>query len=158
LTDLLENFEAAWEIDGRAAIDDFLPHAADKRTAALVALVHVDFEHRLKAGEAVRVDNYLERYPELTSDGRAVAALLPAEYEHRRGREPQLLIGEYIRRFPQYEDELNVRVTTSTPATSPGSDDPYSTTVESIIPPAPPAAPRAFRIRCPHCHNPIQLI
>ena len=44
-------------------------------------LVHVDLEFRLKAGEAARVESYLDRYPHLTQDSATVLDLLEAEYE-----------------------------------------------------------------------------
>src|SRR6185312_3502369 len=58
--------------------------------AVLAELVHAELEFRLEAGEPARVEEYLERFPELTADPAVVAELLGAEYESRRRREPGL--------------------------------------------------------------------
>jgi tetratricopeptide (TPR) repeat protein len=107
--DLLEHciarFEAAWR-DGQApALEEFLPPAAEGRTQALVEFIHTDLEYRLRAGEAVRVERYLERYPELAADRTMVLDLIAAEYEQRR----RLLgptVEEYLQRFPELRAEL----------------------------------------------------
>ena len=39
---------------------------APSEDALLVELAHVDLEFRLKAGQAARVESYLDRYPLLT--------------------------------------------------------------------------------------------
>jgi hypothetical protein len=69
LAEILEPFENAWQRGQRPAIADYLPAGGPQRRAALVELVHVDLERRLKAGEAIRVEVYLERYPELAGMG-----------------------------------------------------------------------------------------
>src|SRR5207253_810648 len=74
----------------------------------LINLVHVDLERRLSAGEATRVETYLQQYPELAGDATAVAGLLAAEYELRRGRDPEVTPDEYFRRFPRYGEQLRV--------------------------------------------------
>jgi hypothetical protein len=69
-------FESAWNGPAPPRIEDHLPPAgAPHRLAVLVELVHVDRELRRKAGEAVPVAAYLERFPELSADPRAVAGL-----------------------------------------------------------------------------------
>ena len=57
--------EAVAEGRRRPAIDDFLPKEGPDRLAVLIELVKVDMERRLKAGLTARVEDYLERYPEL---------------------------------------------------------------------------------------------
>jgi WD40 repeat protein len=97
---IVKAFEEAWERGQRPVIEDFLPAHNAGRAAALVELVHTELECRLKAGEAVRVEVYLERYPELVSDTGQVEELIAAEYRQRRRREPDLTTEEYTRRFP----------------------------------------------------------
>ena len=61
----VQRFEKAWQSGGRPAIDDFLPQDGPERLAVLKELVRVDMERRLRAGESARLEDYLERYPEL---------------------------------------------------------------------------------------------
>jgi WD40 repeat protein len=78
----------------------------DERRAALVHLVHIDLERRLKAGEAARVEDYLERYPELAHDPAVMLDLVAAEYRQRRRREPRVTATDYLERFPQLAPQL----------------------------------------------------
>src|SRR5690242_20155675 len=84
---LIQRFEAALRSPARPALDDYLPEDGAVRQAVLVELVHTELEHRLKAGEAARVEEYLRRYPELAEDRPAALDLLTAEYKLRRRRE-----------------------------------------------------------------------
>jgi serine/threonine protein kinase len=62
---IAQRFEKAWQDSGRPVIDDFLPNNGMLRLAVLNELVHVDLERRRRAGDSVRLEDYLERYPEL---------------------------------------------------------------------------------------------
>jgi hypothetical protein len=99
---VVERFEVAWQRGGPPGIDAHLPLAGPLRRAVLRELIHVDLEYRLKAGEAVRVEGYLERYPDLGHDAEDVLALVAAELDLRRRGGAQLTPGEYLRRFPAY--------------------------------------------------------
>jgi serine/threonine protein kinase/Flp pilus assembly protein TadD len=102
LEQILERFENAWLGSERPLLDDFLQEASPaERHALLVELVHAELEFRVKAGEPVRVEDYLPRFPELGCDRRVLVDLLAAEYEQRRRREPGLLPEEYEQRFPR---------------------------------------------------------
>src|SRR5437868_6428781 len=79
-------FEEAWRHGRRPGIGDFLPAQTELRQGVLLELVHIDLEHRLRLGEPARTEEYLTRYPELSTDRRAVLALIVAEYELRRGQ------------------------------------------------------------------------
>jgi serine/threonine protein kinase/formylglycine-generating enzyme required for sulfatase activity len=107
---VVERFESAWKAGPRPNIDDHLPPGAAERFAVLVELVHVELELRLKAGEAARVEEYLQRFPELAQKAAVVVALLKSEYEQRRQREPSLSPEEYWRRFPQHEEQLRSEI------------------------------------------------
>jgi serine/threonine-protein kinase len=108
--EIVDRFEAAWQRGGRPALADYLPNGEPQRRTALIELVHVDLERRLKAGEAVRVEAYLDRYPELAADADAVVGLLASEYDLRCRTEPELALAEYARRFPAYREQLTVRL------------------------------------------------
>jgi serine/threonine-protein kinase len=104
---IADRFESAWEQG--PCLDDFLPAGGPERLAALLTLVHIDLERRLKAGEAIRVETYLRRYPELESAPEAVPDLAVAEYRLRRRREPELTPADYLARFPRYAALLQAR-------------------------------------------------
>jgi serine/threonine protein kinase/Tfp pilus assembly protein PilF len=151
---LASRFEAAWEQGPPPALDDFVP-PGDRR--ALTEVAHIDLERRLKAGEGVRVENYLERYPALAEGPEAVLALIKTEYEQRRRREPALSVAEYRQRFPQHSAALEQRLGESTsppgPALAEGSTMP-SAADGSGGPALNPAAAGAsgMRYRALHFH------
>ena len=64
----VERFESAWSEDGAPLLDEFLAGTGPRRGALLRELVAVDLEYRLKRGELVRVEAYLQRFPELADD------------------------------------------------------------------------------------------
>ena len=104
--ELIDRFEQAWEQGARPALDDYLPAGEARCRAALIELVHTDLEYRLKAGEAARVEEYWQRYPDLARDRGSALELIAAEYGLRRRREPHVGQDEYLARFPQYALEL----------------------------------------------------
>ena len=106
----LRRFEEAWRQGGQPALDDFLTADSKLRQALLVELVHTDLEFRAEAGEAVRVETYLDRYPELAQDRRAALELVAAEYRVRLNREPGLAVSDYQQRFPHLADVLPDRL------------------------------------------------
>ncbi|AGA31513.1 WD40 repeat domain-containing serine/threonine protein kinase [Singulisphaera acidiphila] len=61
---------------------------------------------RLRAGEACRVEVYLEQHPELADDEDAVIELLYAEYVVREERGEEPAPEEWYARFPQWRDRL----------------------------------------------------
>src|SRR5262249_43205637 len=97
---LLKQFEAAWHSGARPILEDYWPRGGNACLAVLIELVHADLECRFKAGEAVRVETYLERYPELAGAPEGALGLIAAEYALRRGREPGCAAQEYLQRFP----------------------------------------------------------
>ena len=139
LDSIVERFEAAWTKGGPADIDRFLPGPGPLRRAALRALVHVDLERRCKNGEAVRIESYLKRYPELLAEPSQVLDLILAEFTHRRVLDPQLGHEEFLSRFPENREELSKRL--------PTLYEPCSTLAERESPPQQepgPASPLNF--------------
>jgi predicted ATPase len=106
LQEAVIRFDDAWRRVPRPVIDEYLPPGGRLRYRLLVELVHIDLELRLKAGEAVRVEEYLARYPELAADTALTLKLIAAEHELRQRDEPGISLDDYLRRFPQYRDEL----------------------------------------------------
>jgi WD40 repeat protein/serine/threonine protein kinase len=101
----VDRFEDAWQRGERPEIDPYVPAEGPDRVRVLVELVHVDLERRLKGGEAVRVETYLEHYPDLRDDA-LVLGLVAAEYRLRQRRDTGVTAEEYRRRFPRYQAEL----------------------------------------------------
>lgn len=102
----VEQFEDAWLRGERPAIEQYLLAHHPRRSELLVELVHIDLELRLKAGEAVRVEEYFSRFPDLARHEEQVLDLLGTEYELRQRRAPGDCSAEYRRRFPQLWDSL----------------------------------------------------
>src|SRR5262245_41352953 len=90
----VKRFETAWRQEQRPAIEDFLPADESLRSRVLIELVHVDLELRIKAGEAVRVEEYLTRYPEIAKDRATTLELIASEYGLRWRGEPGLAVDE----------------------------------------------------------------
>src|ERR1700735_425387 len=91
-------------------IDAFLPANEPMRQAVLIELVHIDLERRLKRGEAVRVENYLARYPALASNAAATVELLAEEYIFRSRENPNLQPSELFERFPHCAEQLRIEL------------------------------------------------
>jgi serine/threonine protein kinase len=101
LRDVVRRFEEDRRRGLRGEIGDYLPPAELLRTRALIELVHIDLELRLKEGQVARVEEYLRRYPHLAADADVVIELIVAEYRlRRRGGAPS--VSGYVTRFPQY--------------------------------------------------------
>src|SRR4051812_38691242 len=83
LEERLRRFDQAWQRGERPAIGDYLPAANACRRAALVELVHIDLEYRVRAGEALRAADYLDRYPELGEEEGVLRSLQATEEELR---------------------------------------------------------------------------
>lgn len=98
-------FETAWREGKRPVLEDFLPPEASLRLPVLIELVHIDLEFRLDAGEPVRIENYLRRYPQLAQQREAMLGLIAAEFEHRQ-RVAGPTIEEYLERFPEYHADI----------------------------------------------------
>ncbi len=60
-------FRAAMARGDRPAIEAYLPADGAHRAVFLAELVHEELEHRARAGEAVSVQSYLDRFEELRS-------------------------------------------------------------------------------------------
>jgi WD40 repeat protein len=72
----VDRFETAWRDGQHPRLCNFLPAGEMERRAALLELVHIDLEFRLKAGESARAEEYLQQYPELGEDQAALIELI----------------------------------------------------------------------------------
>ncbi len=108
-TRLARRFEEAWRAPRRKNSPrpdpaDFLPDGDESPPAAWLALLRVDLNMRWDEGEAVRVEEYRDRYPVLDAD--TLVALCYEEFCRREedGRAP--FPAEYDERFPDLADRL----------------------------------------------------
>jgi serine/threonine-protein kinase len=106
---LCDRFEEALRAGTAGDWWDWLPPEGPARGRALAELARLDLEHRLRAGEPVRVETYLARCPELKQDAEAVLSLITREYEVRRLREPELTLADYDPRFPELTQHFRKR-------------------------------------------------
>lgn len=133
-------FEIAWQSTESPRLADFLANLGPHRGEVLRELVAIDLEYRVKRGEAARVENYLQRFPELTGDVAYCQQLIADEFHLRQKTDPVLSIDEYERRFPNWVSELRQLVTTT------------------ISKPSRRASRFSARLTCPHCQNPIEIV
>jgi WD40 repeat protein len=113
---ILERFHDALARGERPELGALLP-ADGPATPVLIELVHAELEYRWKHGEAVPVEEYLRRYPQLEREPAAVAELVLAEYHLRRRLASGAALEEYLQRFPALAALLQRRL--STPARLP---------------------------------------
>ncbi len=113
LEQILAQFEDERKRGLAPAVEDYFPlldHDSSGRPslrhAALFELVFTDLEYRLKDGEPVRVEQYLNRFPELKSDPEFELELIRAEMIDRGRREPDLSLDEFLARFPEHRASL----------------------------------------------------
>ena len=109
---ILKEFDTEWQRGQRPALTEYLAREPVARLALLLELIHVELEFRLKADEPVRMESYLDSYPELTAHPNAVADLIAEEYRLRRTREADLSPQTYFQRFPQFREQLALRLPT----------------------------------------------
>lgn len=102
---LLVRFEAAWKTGQPPDIDAYLTFDSPHRFRLLVELVYLDLEIRLNRKETIRVETYIDRFPEL---GRPeiVVKLASREFALRQRTDPGVTLEEYCQRFPQYAELL----------------------------------------------------
>jgi eukaryotic-like serine/threonine-protein kinase len=130
---ILDAFEKAWK-SGAAPpqIEAFLAGGPD-RLLLLQELVLTDLEFRLKAGQDIRLEEYLCRFPEFAANDAAVLRGIAREFHLRQQRPPCPTLDEYLDRFPQYREQLAQGLTAhrtsppssgaTPPLTRPGADE-----------------------------------
>lgn len=107
---LVKRFENAWRSGSAPRIADALPPDGPVRPHALVELIHVDLEFRLRAAQFARVEDYLAEFPELSPHTPVVIDLLAAEASLRRKWQRRAHPEEYLLRFPGLWADLRPRL------------------------------------------------
>ncbi|MDB5349246.1 MAG: serine/threonine protein kinase [Planctomycetota bacterium] len=120
---LFAAFDAAWNHGSAPRIERYLPSGPlDERRAALVELVFIDLEYRLKADPTARIERYLGEHPELVQKPDILLELAVQEFQlrHQGGRSPDP--GEYLARFPDLAPRLAARLGDAPGASSDSAD------------------------------------
>ncbi|HQU41658.1 MAG TPA: protein kinase, partial [Pirellulales bacterium] len=102
-------FDAAWQGGKRPTIEQFLRGPAPDNMPLLRELVYLDMEHRLRAGETARVEDYLAKYPALAHERSEFVELLAAEFTLRRQREPAITPETLTERFEELAADIRQR-------------------------------------------------
>lgn len=115
LSAILEYFaDACLRVDGTVGqlqLDDFLPpHGAPLRLATLWRLIPADLQRRWMLGDQARLEEYIERYPELGGAAQLPTQLLCDEYALRLQWETSPKLEEYQQRFPSQFAEFQRRL------------------------------------------------
>ncbi len=108
-------FRGAWEAGETPEIEDYLSDDSSARERELAKLIPTDIEHRLRAGQAVRIEQYLERFPDVANNRVLMRQLIVAEYKLRKGQKPAPRLDEYLERFPEDQDKLREILAAASP-------------------------------------------
>src|SRR5438067_2287588 len=101
LAERVAGFRAAWQADGTADLEAFLPAPpAAHRPLVLVELVKADMELRAKARLPVRVEPYLGRFRH-DLPPTAIVSLIAHEYRLRHRLDDKPTLAEFQSRFPE---------------------------------------------------------
>ncbi|OAI45687.1 hypothetical protein AYO44_12515 [Planctomycetaceae bacterium SCGC AG-212-F19] len=107
--EIVSRFKSAWWQGRHPDLEDYLPRQTEARRAVVAEMARIDLQGRLNWKDPVKVESYLELYPELAENRPAVLALVELEYTHRR-RRGDVSVEEFVKRFPQLADELPARL------------------------------------------------
>jgi len=107
LDETVYRFEAAHRSGEDPQIADFLSQT--DHSDLLLELIHVDLEYRLKRGEDVRVEHYLEQFPQIATIEADLVDLAVAEWD-LRSRFHALDPADFLKRFPDCADSLQPKL------------------------------------------------
>ena len=104
--EVLECFELAWREKGEPRIEDFLPaEETAQRTPLLAELIKIDLEYRWDRGGRPKVEEYLERFGELTNSQAVVEELIHEEIQVRSHHGCGPSAEELRERFPNWSTD-----------------------------------------------------
>jgi len=102
IDELLSRLEAEWKERGDANLRKLVPEVGHPhRRLALVTLIPVDQEYRWQSDDKKKVEGYLEEWPELGEDDKAVVELVEAECVTRADLGDLPSADEIHTRFPK---------------------------------------------------------
>src|SRR5260370_4961069 len=162
---VLERFETAWQEGTPPAIADFLPPVRAEHQDLLSELVMIDLEYRWRGparsagslSRRPRLEDYVERFPDMGSLQFLSVELIGEEYRVRRRWGDRPDHAEYARRFPRQaaklENEL-ARIDAELDHARATWNVGGGSGREIHMPPVPG---KAAPLRCPHCSQPIEI-
>jgi len=119
---IVARFESLWKSGRQPEIGALLPAAGEPhRRNVLGALIMADLRQRVRIGHAVRLEEYLERFPELGPVTELPWELIAAEWNARRDAGEDVRAAEYADRFPRQIEALGAAGRVSTAGESTGT-------------------------------------
>jgi formylglycine-generating enzyme required for sulfatase activity len=105
---VLHRFEEDRKAGNACALDGYACQVpSELRQLLLVELIHLDMEFRCQNGQPLRIEYYLEKYPDLSQNRQVVWALLLGEIQHARAGPLPPPLELYQERFPAFSPELH---------------------------------------------------
>jgi serine/threonine protein kinase len=114
LEQVVRRFEDAWRRGERPEIGDYLAADGCDRVELLLELVHIDLERRLKTGEKVSIESYLDQFPDLSFE-RTALGLVADAFEKRRQSEAGLSLDAFAARLPELRGDIQARLPSAEP-------------------------------------------
>jgi formylglycine-generating enzyme required for sulfatase activity len=141
LEERADSLEEAWKRDEAVDLSEFLPSGENPARAAILhELIKTDLECRWRRGKPVKLEYYLEKFPEdLGSTETLPASLVYEEFRVRQTLGDRAPLEQYETRFPNQFEEVQRLVkqhTIRTDVSAPHPPAPRPTPA-----PAPPKAP-----------------
>lgn len=104
---LCEKFKALWDSTGNPPdVFAFLENHVGSESAAKLAVVRCDQELRWKAGQPLKVEEYLARLPELAANSDCKLQLAVGEFHACQSLSTPPSIDDFVTRFPDISDTL----------------------------------------------------
>lgn len=126
-------FDQGWDENRLAMQVSQLPVGSPLRIPAMTEMVKIDLERHWQLGRHLKIESYLEKYPELGGMDGADADLILAEFEVRQQFGAPVSLTDFARRFPRQAEELlrlieHVKVTSEESQPTHGPESPSDTT------------------------------
>jgi WD40 repeat protein/tRNA A-37 threonylcarbamoyl transferase component Bud32 len=81
IEDIVRSFRRALVRGENPAIEEYVPERVPYRTVVVIELIQEEMEFQIKAGQPSGLSSFLERFPAVANDPRAVSELVKAESE-----------------------------------------------------------------------------
>ena len=129
--DLLQEYQHLQrESDGPMDLFAFLSSRPHSSSEARLKVILRDLQERWKSGRPLKVEVYIEQFPELANDPDAIVALVQTERKAQFGIDTTPDISEIVQRFPQLAGPLQEQFQTIN-SKSPDVADPFLTMIRN---------------------------
>ena len=123
--DLLQEYQQL-QSDGPIDLVAFLSSRPQSSSDARLKVILHDLQERWKTGQPLKVEEYVERFPDLANDPDAIVALVQTERKAQFGIDTTPEVSEIVKRFPQLAGRLLEQLH-SIDSKSPEIADPFLT-------------------------------